>query len=83
MTKKKTPKLNTSKLISTLITEKPYPISDHPYCALPEHYFDAAKAKVAYLSKTSETVVPKVQARSVLTIETWEGRKVISHESII
>jgi hypothetical protein len=47
-------------------------ISDSPYCRLPDNYFMMADAKI----------VPMLRARKILTVETWEGRIVMSCESL-
>lgn len=47
---------------------------DTPKCVLPEHYFDA----LAHRHSTS----PKGEdARQLLSIETWDGRKIVSWDA--
>ena len=45
---------------------------EHPHCALPNHYFDYMLSKM----KTENS-----HSRSLLSVETWEGRTVVSVET--
>lgn len=79
-----TPKQKTPK-ISPLGSERETNIiSDNPHCKLPDHYFlrAAQENSVAY-SKANPVAIPRLQARRVLTVETWSGRTVMSYESLL
>jgi hypothetical protein len=48
--------------------------SDTPKCVLPEHYFDA-------LAHRHSTSAEGEDARQLLSIETWDGRKIVSWDA--
>ncbi|MCB0329462.1 MAG: hypothetical protein KDD70_07360 [Bdellovibrionales bacterium] len=52
--------------------DEDYDDDEYPHCSLPNHYFDAMLARMK-----SEVY----RSRNLLSIETWEGRKVVSLET--
>lgn len=62
---------------TAMVTDNQKPQSEHPYCALPEGFFD-------HLSLRKKLEIDRIDSneRTLFSVRTWDGREVMKIESL-
>ena len=65
--------VNAAEVIQTTILNEEQVSVQYPYCVLPPHFFE----RVVYLKRTA-VMAQRERSRTVLSVQTWDGRDVMS-----